>query len=148
MDGYGNYCSSHYNERGPPSKQFMKSSANVRFFNSDQKGGHCGWSSLKIWIFQIGYSSTGKELWHPPPLYPFCTPFTQALKRRPTLKTWDSVKSSDDENSQLMPKAQPKLENLILHLILPALVGIKLICTFKVENILKGSLDSIPLPSP
>ena len=22
MDGYGNYCSSHYNERGPPSKQF------------------------------------------------------------------------------------------------------------------------------
>ena len=44
-----------------------------------------------------------------PPLYPSCTPFTQALKRRPTLKTWDSVKSSDDENSQLMPKAQPKL---------------------------------------
>ena len=47
-----------------------------------------------------------------------------------------------------MPKAQPKLENLILHLILPALVGIKLICTFKVEKILKGSLHANPSPSP
>ena len=55
MDGYGNYCSSHYNERGPPSKQFMKSCANVTFFNSDQKGGHCGWSLFKIRIFRMNF---------------------------------------------------------------------------------------------
>ena len=59
MDGYGNYCSSHYNERGPPSKQFMKSSANVRFFNSDQKGGnYWGWSSLQIYFFKKQNAAT------------------------------------------------------------------------------------------
>ena len=56
MDGYGNYCSSHYNERGPPSKQFMKSSANVRFVNSDQKGERCA----QWWVCYIKPYIRGK----------------------------------------------------------------------------------------